>query len=774
MRKCLFVLVLMATVLIGTGNVSATEIGNSLKEPEVIDVPNEEVVEGPEVPDRETTAEDAQTVFFEWDKYANHYYYNQLSPQLQKAWDELDAICERYGTQEKDIPHYYTNKENGSVKGYLDWVTLSEELTREEMLEFWWIFTCSNPQYYFLSNSYMRSGTGTNADGVTTYKKMALVVYDAFWEGESRLSATENVKQQLDAWQLQIDACATDSQKVQMIQDLICAKVTYNHDANNDLVDEQVSFSQSPYSVFCGDMTVCAGYADAFYMLCNVSGIDALSVTSPGHQWNKARINSVWYNFDVTWDDTVTDSKGYAVYRYHGRSDAMYDVDMNSGQTSNIENHQEEAFWDGLIPACNLDTNPTENCRAPGEFIQENGQVATPEITVSYAAGMQKVTLSCETEQAVLYYTTDGTDPLPINRKTFKYKDEFFVQDDIQLKVMAVCETYTDSEIVEKVIKLEKYPITYVLNGGENHEANPVIYTSKDEIELQTAARVGYLFEGWYLEDTFVRKVTKIAQGSVGTMTLYAKWTPIRYHIDYKANGATSGMTSPMTCLYDKEYVLAENVYEKNGYTFNGWNTNADGTGTFYADRASVKNLSTAEGAVITLYAQWRANSYAIKFNKNKAGKGSMKAMSSLIYGQSYTLSANKYKRTGYRFNGWNTKKSGKGISYKNKETVRNLSSQDGAEVTLYAQWKANKYNVKFHGNGATSGSMKKMKSRTYDKKFNLSPNKFKRKGYKFVGWNTKKNGKGKMYKNKAKVKNLTSKNGKTVTLYAQWKKVKK
>ena len=51
-----------------------------------------------------------------------------------------------------------------------------------------------------------------------------------------------------------------------------------------------------------------------------------------------------------------------------------------------------------------------------------------------------------------------------------------------------------------------------------------------------------------------------------------------------------------------------------------------------------------------------------------------------------------------------------------------------------------------------------------------LNANKFTRSGYKFAGWNTKANGKGKSYKNKAKVKNL-AKAGKTVKLYARWKR---
>lgn len=82
-------------------------------------------------------------------------------------------------------------------------------------------------------------------------------------------------------------------------------------------------------------------------------------------------------------------------------------------------------------------------------------------------------------------------------------------------------------------------------------------------------------------------------------------------------------------------------------------------------------------------------------------------------------------------------------------------------------------YRIKFKGNGATSGSMEPMLC-GMGVKYTLRKNKYVRKGYVFQGWNTRKNGKGTSYKNKGSVKNLTSKNGKTVTLYAQWKKGRK
>ena len=77
-------------------------------------------------------------------------------------------------------------------------------------------------------------------------------------------------------------------------------------------------------------------------------------------------------------------------------------------------------------------------------------------------------------------------------------------------------------------------------------------------------------------------------------------------------------------------------------------------------------------------------------------------------------------------------------------------------------------YRILFKANGG-KGTMKPQTVKR-GKKTALRASTFTRSGYKFAGWNTKKNGKGKSCKNKAKVKNL-AKAGKTVKLYAQWKK---
>ena len=118
--------------------------------------------------------------------------------------------------------------------------------------------------------------------------------------------------------------------------------------------------------------------------------------------------------------------------------------------------------------------------------------------------------------------------------------------------------------------------------------------------------------------------------------------------------------------------------------------------------------------------------------------------------------------REGYTSKGWYTKKSGGSKIKTSTKVTKN--------VTYYAQWTANKYKIKFDKNGG-KGTMK-TQSATYGKTVTLRANAFKKSGYKFAGWAETKGGKV-MYKNKAKVKNLTAKNGETVTLYAVWTKSK-
>ncbi|MBO1704269.1 InlB B-repeat-containing protein, partial [Eubacterium callanderi] len=147
------------------------------------------------------------------------------------------------------------------------------------------------------------------------------------------------------------------------------------------------------------------------------------------------------------------------------------------------------------------------------------------------------------------------------------------------------------------------------------------------------------------------------------------------------------GSMGDQAMTYDEAASLTANGYTKTGYTFTGWNTQADGEGTAYGDGQNVVNLTTTDGEVVKLYAQWRANKYSVRFDGNTADGGSM-GDQAMTYDEAADLELNSYTKTGYTYKGWNTQPDGSGTAYTDGEEVSNLTTADGETVLLYAQWR--------------------------------------------------------------------------------------
>jgi len=100
------------------------------------------------------------------------------------------------------------------------------------------------------------------------------------------------------------------------------------------------------------------------------------------------------------------------------------------------------------------------------------------------------------------------------------------------------------------------------------------------------------------------------------------------------------------------------------------------------------------------------------------------------------------------------------------------VGSQDN-QITMYANWIPNTYTVTYHANGGTGSVLPS--DFVFDKSQNLQENTFTKPGYRLkkdAEWNTKKNGSGKSYSSKQLVSNLASKDGDTITLYANWEPI--
>jgi uncharacterized repeat protein (TIGR02543 family) len=255
--------------------------------------------------------------------------------------------------------------------------------------------------------------------------------------------------------------------------------------------------------------------------------------------------------------------------------------------------------------------------------------------------------------------------------------------------------------------------------------------------------------------------VVNLASEQGATVTLYAVWTANAYTVKFDANGGTGTMADqPMT--YDQSAVLRANAFSRTGYTFAGWATSAGGA-VAYADGESVENLASGQGATVTLYAVWTANTYTVRFNAN-GGTGAM-ADQAMTYDQTTSLRANAFARTGYTFAGWATS-SGGGVSYADGAGVKNLASAQGAVVTLYAVWRANTYYVRFNANGG-SGSMSDQ-TLTYNAAAALSANAFTKNNNAFMGWSSTSSG-NVAWADRAVVTNLASAQGAVVQMYAVW-----
>lgn len=95
-----------------------------------------------------------------------------------------------------------------------------------------------------------------------------------------------------------------------------------------------------------------------------------------------------------------------------------------------------------------------------------------------------------------------------------------------------------------------------------------------------------------------------------------------------------------------------------------------------------VADIEYPDGVSDTLFI---FETYDVVFNSN-GGAGSMDGQR-LIYGRDFVLTENKFTRSGYVFDGWNTKVDGTGLAYDDKTSVKNLTDVAGDIVTLYAQW---------------------------------------------------------------------------------------
>lgn len=301
-----------------------------------------------------------------------------------------------------------------------------------------------------------------------------------------------------------------------------------------------------------------------------------------------------------------------------------------------------------------------------------------------------------------------------------------------------------------ETVVLENYFYYHYCNG-KNHHANFVVTSAYPHYDEVSKDRVYEAGEYTDVDDSRYKYY-------------HLKWTNGSDAYCNSSGGTCNGNYGThgnRSCYWYKMYVYQNySVSNLNLYRLtSAWGTKKDVAATTINYRYRV--VQTSETSDKTNIAS--AKTYKITYKLNG---GTNSANPSTYTNNTSTISLKNPTRSGYTFAGWYS-------DAKFTQKVTSIAKGTTGNKTLYAKWTANKYNIRFKGNGSTSGTMATVNSRKYGSLYILPSNKYKRAGYSFTGWNTKADGSGKKYFNRAIFSNLSKENGKTITLYAQWKKTK-
>ena len=214
--------------------------------------------------------------------------------------------------------------------------------------------------------------------------------------------------------------------------------------------------------------------------------------------------------------------------------------------------------------------------------------------------------------------------------------------------------------------------------------------------------------------------------------------------VTFHANNGTEDTATQK--IFGGKGTLKANTFTCEGKIFAGWATSAGGA-VAYEDGAAITTETDLD-----LYAVW-SDAYTVTLRNGDTDTTVLVPQNSAIGSR---IPADPTKK-GYTFEGW--------FNGEEKLTAETVISGD---VIYTAQWSPITYTIAFSGGEGGQGAMDSIPA-TYDQEVTLPKNTFTRPGYYFNGWSTSSGASSGSYADEKPVKNLTTKQGETVTLYAAW-----
>ncbi|MBO4425592.1 MAG: InlB B-repeat-containing protein [Clostridiales bacterium] len=280
------------------------------------------------------------------------------------------------------------------------------------------------------------------------------------------------------------------------------------------------------------------------------------------------------------------------------------------------------------------------------------------------------------------------------------------------------------------------YTVSFDTDGVGSAPSSQTVKHGGTVTKPSNPSAEGYTFNGWYTNNDCTERYdfdTKVTSD----ITIYAGWTHIAYTVSFDTDDL--GTEPEPQTVYHGDMVSPPVSPSEYGYTFTGWYADIDLTEPYDFDLPVTSD--------ITLYAGWDLNSYTVTFNAN--GQGTAPDAQDIYYGYSAT-EPEAPSATGYTFGGWYTDSG--------CVNLYDFSSAVTTDITLFAKWTLNTYNVTFNANG--HGSAPAAQTISHGSKVN-KPADPSVTGYTFGGWYT-----DSACKNSY---NFDSAVTSDVTLYAKW-----
>ncbi|MCM1285360.1 MAG: InlB B-repeat-containing protein [Acetobacter sp.] len=224
-----------------------------------------------------------------------------------------------------------------------------------------------------------------------------------------------------------------------------------------------------------------------------------------------------------------------------------------------------------------------------------------------------------------------------------------------------------------------KAVVTFDANGGICGITDKEVMYGEKYGTLPVPLKADSTFMGWYTQKSGGTCVTaETVNGNINDHTLYAHWQGDPVKIIFDAGKGRCDVESSFV-YYDQPYsdALGKDfpaVTAPEGYTFKGW---------CYEDETDASIDDVAEStSTIVLVAEYAPITYKVKYYN---GTKNVSETSSLTYDQEYKITNSVYSRTGYKFAGWSLSADESTLDFKPGETFKNLASEQGANVYLYA-----------------------------------------------------------------------------------------